>query len=445
MEARKKMRSPRFVLTMFMVTALVLTTAMPVSAAALETYLVSTSSSGVQADLDSGGTAISPNGRYVAFSSRATNLIPGMIVDKQSVYFRDLRTGVVSLISVSSDGIPGNGMSVGPYVSTNGRYVFFSSTSTNLAPGPSVWSAALVRDRWTGTTSRIAISSTGVHADQSSQPRGISPDGRYVVFETEATNLEPGGTNGEMQVYVRDMTTRSTTLVSVSSSGAQGNGESLGWGISANGRYVLFSSEATNLVPGDTNGESDVFLRDLWSGTTTRVSVSDAGTEANGYSYGVRLSADGRYALFNSVASNLVAGDTNYEGDAFVRDLWTGTTSRVSVSGTGAQGNSQSSADDISENGRYVVFASWAANLVPGDTNNQWDIFLRDRVTGSTTRVSVASDGTQSNGLSNSSEVANDGSVTFISFATNLVPGDTNDRGDVFVRTRHPMKRLARS
>jgi Tol biopolymer transport system component len=171
-----------------------------------------------------------------------------------------------------------------------------------------------------------------------------------------------------------------TQRVSVSTAGEQANKLGFGAAISADGRYVAFSSEASNLVPGDTNGTSDVFVRDLGTGATSRVSVSGAGDEANNESFGAAISADGQHVAFLSEASNLVSGDTNAKFDVFVRDLGTGSTSRVSVSTAGEQANDHSYDLAISADGRYVAFSSEASNLVPGDTNGTSDVFVRDRV-----------------------------------------------------------------
>jgi Tol biopolymer transport system component len=191
-----------------------------------------------------------------------------------------------------------------------------------------------------------------------------------------------------------------TSRVSVSSAGAQGNDVSGYSAVSADGRYVGFASYASNLVPGDTNETSDVFVRDLWTGTTTRVSVTSTGAQADGLSSDPDLSADGRYVAFTSFAPDLVPGDTNTHGDLFVRDLWTGTTTRVSVSSTGEQANEQTYAGVLTPDGRYITFPSVASNLVPGDTNEAGDVFVRDLQAGTTTRVSVSSTGEQANDYS---------------------------------------------
>src|SRR6476661_2534745 len=183
------------------------------------------------------------------------------------------------------------------------------------------------------------------------------------------------------------------TRVSVDSAGNQANGFSNAYSISANGRFVAFQSQASNLVPGDTNNKNDIFVRDLLTNTTTRVSVDSAGNPGNSPSNYSAISADGRFVAFQSYASNLVPGDTNNKNDIFVRDLSTNTTTRVSVNSAGIQGDENSFNPSISADGRFVAFSSAASNLVPGDTNNKQDIFVRDLSTNTITRVSVDSAG----------------------------------------------------
>jgi len=230
--------------------------------------------------------------------------------------------------------------------------------------------------------------------------------------------------------------------VSVSSTGQQANADSMDPSISADGRFVAFISEATNLVAADTNGYPDVLLRDRLTGITERISVSSAGEQANGKSYyyswgGPSVTADGMLVAFTSAASNLVPGDTNAQLDVFVRDRSSGATERVSVTSAGAQGNDWSDQPAISADGRFVAFRSNARNLVPGDTYALPDIFVHDRQTGETTRVSVASDGSEGNGASWRPAISADGRfVAFLSGASNLIPNDTNGRADVFVHDR---------
>ncbi|CAN5202331.1 hypothetical protein BH18ACT4_BH18ACT4_08700 [soil metagenome] len=236
-------------------------------------------------------------------------------------------------------------------------------------------------------------------------------------------------------VFVRDLETGAIELISVSSTGEQGNLFSSGPSISDDGRFVAFSSFSSTLVPGDTNANVDVFLHDRATGANVMMSVSAAGEPGNGLRAGPAINADGRYVAFFSEASNLVPGDTNETRDIFVRDVVAGTTERVNVSSTEEEANAQSgfsvhggsSVPTISADGRYVGFDSFATNLVPGDTNDSIDVFRRDRVNGTTERLSVDSQEVQGN--DDSSDTGMDASglvVAFISMAQNLVPDDTN-------------------
>lgn len=232
--------------------------------------------------------------------------------------------------------------------------------------------------------------------------------------------------------------------VSVASDGTQANSSSWAPSISEDGRYVAFSSAANNLVPNDTNDTSDVFVHDRQTAQTTLVSVASNGTQGNKGSGRPSISADGRYVAFVSWANNLVLGDTNDLDDVFVHDRQTGITTRVSVASDGTEGNGESIFPTISGDGRYVAFISYADNLVSYDTNERNDVFVHDRVTGQTTLVSVASDGTQGDRdsyldvmLSDAKiGISGDGRyVTFSSLATNLVVGGT-DNSQVFVHDR---------
>ena len=315
------------------------------------------------------------------------------------MFVRDLRSGTTQLVSVAADGTQANSDSFGPAISADGRYVAFDSLASNLVPGDTNdHSDVFVRDRRSGTTQLVSVATDGTQANSDSFDPAISADGRYVAFGSDASNLVPGDTNGTDEVFVRDRRSGTTQLVSVATGGTQANGRSFIPAISADGRYVVFGSDASNLVPGDTNGTDEVFVRDLRSGTTQRVSVATGGTQANSDSFSPAISADGRYVAFDSDASNLVPGDTNHHADVFVRDLRSGTTQLVSVATDGTQANGNSSYEPaISADGRYVAFGSDASNLVPGDTNENSDVFVRDRQSGTTQRVSVATDGTQAN------------------------------------------------
>jgi len=407
-------------------------------ASAAYTERVSVSSSGAQGNSGSWISSISADGRFVAFYSGASNLVPGDTNGVPDIFVRDRLTGTTERVSVSSAGEQGNGWSGGASISADGRFVAFYSWASNLVPGdtngvPDIF----IRDRLTARTERVSVSSAGEQGNGRPGGASISADGRFVAFVSDASNLAPGDTNAWADVFVRERLTDRTERVSVSSSGAQGNSHSGSVSISADGRFVAFDSRATNLVPGDTNGRDDVFVRDRLTGRTERVSVSSAGEQGNSVSYAPSISADGRFVAFASRASNLAPGDTNGYDDVFVRDRLTGTTERISVSSAGAQGNYESWWPCISADGRFVAFHSPASNLAPGDTNGCYDIFVRDRLTGTTERVSVSSSGAQGDGDSCAPSISADGRfVGFVSSASNLVPGDTNGMCDTFVRDR---------
>jgi len=226
-----------------------------------------------------------------------------------------------------------------------------------------------------GTTERVSVDSAGTGGDGLSSPPAISAGGRYVAFASRASNLVAGDTNDATDIFVHDRQTGTTELVSVNSSGSHGNDSSFHPSISADGRYVAFWSNASNLVADDTNGTSDVFVHDRQTGATRRVSVDSSGAQGNDYSFSPAISADGRYVAFRSSASNLVATDTNDADDIFVHDRQTGTTERVSVDSNGNEGNSFSFDGATSAYARHVALESDPDNLVAEDTNGRWHIF----------------------------------------------------------------------
>ncbi|MCW6007262.1 hypothetical protein K1W54_22350 [Micromonospora sp. CPCC 205371] len=402
------------------------------AAAAPATSRISVDSSGGQAtEYRSHPFAASADGRYVAFTTAAPNLVPGDTNNTWDVLVRDRRTGTTSRISASSAGVPGDSSSYGQAMSPDGRYVSFTSDATNLVPGDTNGAYdGFVHDRRTGTTSRVTLTDGGTQADARSYAPAISADARFVAFVSDATELVPGDTNGMADIFLRDRRAGTTVLVS----GAHADAPSDAPVISADGRFVAFTSEAA-LVPGDTNGVADVFQRDLRTGTIQRVNVTTAGAQAEALTVSPTMSADGRYVAFTSEAA-LVPGDTNGVADVFLRDLRTGTTVRVSLAADGGQALDGSSYGPmVGADGRQVVFSSDATNLVPGDTNGVADVFLRDLRTGTTVRVSLAADGGQPNGASNDGVLIRDGrSVAFASAATNLVPGGTNGETDAVLR-----------
>ncbi|MBC7287696.1 MAG: PD40 domain-containing protein [Armatimonadetes bacterium] len=408
------------------------------------TERISVSSAGVQANGDCDFPSLSPDGRYVVFHSYASSLVPGDTNGLCDVFVRDRSSGVTERISVASDGREANGASFvwRPSVSADGRYVVFVSDADNLVPrdyNGQLFSDAFLHDRAARQTVLVDVATNGEQGEYDADHTCISADGRYVAFESPSGNLVPDDTNWCWDVFIRNLVTGQTARVSVSTTGTQGNDTSESPYISADGRYVAFESFASNLVPNDHNRSCDIFVHDCATGVTERVSVPSGGGEANDSSFAPSISADGRYVAFESRASNLVPNDTNDRSDIFVYDRHTGLIKRVSVSSTGEQANNGSTDAHISADGRYVVFVSYASNLVPGDTNHLSDVFVHDMATGETVRVSVSSSGEQANGDSYHPFISADGRfIVFACAASNLVPGDTNDAVDIFIHDRWP-------
>lgn len=417
------------------------------------TQLVSTASGGKPADQRSKQPSISADGRYVAFTSNAANLVKNDTNGVTDVFVRDLQKGKTTRVSVSSKGKQGDKASYWPFISADGRYVTFTSEATNLVDGDDNGVGdVFVRDLKTNKTDLISMGVDGKPGNDMSFWSSISADGRYVVFMSNATNLIASDMNDSWDVFLRDRDTGVTSLASFGFDGSQANSQSEYPVISADGQSIAYASDATNIVPGDTNGYRDVFVYDRKAGKSVRVSVATDGTQANEgtQAFVISISADGQVVAFPSIATNLVPNDTNNAWDIFVHDRSTGETSRVSVSTDGSQANAGSYGVSLSSDGRYVTFGSNASNLVPDDTNAAMDVFVHDRQTGQTQRVSLASDGTQGNDGSGFTLIAPDGidfaygslistdgsRVVYMSNATNLVPGDTNKSQDIFVYSR---------
>lgn len=363
--------------------------------------------------------SISADGRYVAFASDATNLVANDTNDETDVFVRDILTGTTVLASVSSSGaqLAANTLdfNLRPAISANGQFVVFQSEANNLVPNDTNGNDQdiFVRDLGAGTTTRVSVNSQGeqtkpwnVVASADSRTPSISGDGRFVAFESNATNLDSRDTGANnFDIFVHDRQTGQTRQVSVNSQGAVATGESLqetsigfsktSWStnavISANGRYVVFQSGATNLVPNDTNDRVDIFRHDLQTNETILLSAGLNGSLANGgssigFSRNGAISSDGRYVVFQSLASNLVANDTNNAVDVFIRDVVTGTTERISVNSSGQEavgGRPATVSGDgtVSDDGRFVAFLSQSANLV-NDAFAPFEvsIYLRDRL-----------------------------------------------------------------
>jgi Tol biopolymer transport system component len=448
------------------------------------TTLVSVNAAGTgSGDAASGSPVITPDGRFVAFLSTARDLVspdpggPGFA----NVYLRDLHTNKTVLVSQSLSGgrgnhVSGNGVNQGPslHVSADGRYVSFISHASDLVAGDdSSQTDAFVRDVRDGVTHLVSVNMTGTGGgNRGTDCAVMTPDGRFVAFLSESTDLAPSNFTGPArQVFLRDLQAGTTRLVSATHfDGSRSNGSAderhMGeLDLSADGRFVAFASNATDLVTGDGNGtdidrSQDVFVRDTVAGTTRLVSVNAAGTGAGaGQSGSLSMTPDGRFVVFISSADNLVAGDTNNLPDVFLRDVQAGTTALVTAGPGGAAAGVQNLAcefysppmlfypsvrSSVSADGRFVAFRSAAAGLSPTpDTNcaqpfsqNGYDIFVRDMQAGSTRMMSANRTGEDAGARASASPVITpDGRhVLFTSWAEDLVANDTNAPfADIFV------------
>jgi hypothetical protein len=374
---------------------------------------VSLADDGTQLNEFSGGLSLSADGRYVAYATGTLG----------PIYVYDRATKTREVVSVTPTGGQPKGAVGGSIISDNGRYVAFDGFSDDLVSNDTnLHIDAFVYDRVAHTTELVSVKSDGSQFNAHSRLQALSGDGRYAVFENDSDGL-----------LLRDRTLDTTESIGAVADGAS---------ISADGRYVAFSSNDRNLVAGDTNNAADIFVFDRVTRTAERVLAYD-GNEALGSGDilpRTAISADGRYVAFVSSASNLVPGDTNNFADVFVYDRVSHTTERVSVATDGTQANDASGAISLSADGRYISFISGASNLVSGDTNNVQDVFVHDRITHTTQRVSVRADGTQSAGgpiQPQFTALSDDGHfIAFDDSASDLVPGDTNGVADTFVVDR---------
>jgi Tol biopolymer transport system component len=427
----------------FYYSAAVLLSLASANALAGKTTRASVNALGVQANGQSVyAPSISADGSVLAFMSAASNLVSGDTNNTTDVFVTDLLAHKVTRVSVGLNGVQGNGPSWVPKLSANGRYVVFSSDASNLvAQDTNGNTDVFVYDRSTRQTTRVSVASVGGQGNDNSggNSSSISADGRYVAFDSDASNLVSGDSNAATDIFVYDRVLKQTTRASVATSKVQGNSNS-GFNstdISSDGRFVAFDSDASNLVAGDTNNSADVFVYDRSSKQTTRVSIATNGAQGAAWSLQPSLNADGRYVTFESAAANLVAGDSNDNSDVFVYDRQNKQTSRVSQLPNGVQGNAESFDSSFSIDGRYVVFRSYASNLVALDNNGKADIFMYDRVGKQMSRASVDSAGRQSGADSWEPSVSANGRyVAFASDAANLVAGDSNNQADIFVWDR---------
>lgn len=406
--------------------------------------IVTLSTAGVQANGESEESYPNRTGSMIAFRSTASNLSP---IDNTAVYqkifIRNRTAGRTDLVSVGFGNVPADGSSYKPSVDNTGDVIAFASDATNLVPGDSNGVGDIfVRDMTRGTTTRVSVPDGGGEADGPSGTPSISGNGARIAFRSNATNLVPTPSSTYSDIYVRDSVAGTTRRVSVASDNSPSNGYSPFSVISRDGRFVVFVSYGSNLVPGngDGNNAADIFVRDLDGGTTERVSVTGVngelpqGASAYGVSPPFSVSADGRFVAFMSEDNTVVPNDNNGTTDVFVRDRIAHTTEIVSVSSSGEIGDGISEFPSISDDGRFVVFRSYATNFSPGIPNPVGDIFVHDRTSGTTRRVGLGPAGVVADRCPGKARVSGDGSiVTFPSAATNLAPGDVNNVTDIFI------------
>lgn len=408
------------------------------AASAEETLLVSVGRGGEPANGPSERASISGDGRLVVFTSHASNLVRGDRNDCSDVFLRDLDEARTTRVNTGMQGAESNGCtSIDPIISNDGRYVVYAADSTNLVPGTRGGKSQIFRaDLQTGETVLVSRDKDGKEGDNDSLRPTVSADGRYVAFTTAATNILGGDTPDTWDSVVRDMKTGTVVRTSRSSDGTPGNAATDGTQISADGRFITLFSNATNLVEGDTNGKVDEFLHDVRTGRTTRLSVNAEGVESDQITIGGTISDDNRYVVLNSHATNLTAeSPATGQNHAYLQDLQEGTLRLIDKGTDGVPAPGGTFWASISGDSQHIPMSSAGPNLVAGDTNKVRDIFVADLPEGGLRRISVGNEGQQADAASyfpDSDFTAR--SIVFASYATNLVAGDTNKQPDIYVR-----------
>ncbi len=347
---------------------------------------ISVSTGGGQATGPSGwdGTQVVPSdisddGQVVAFCSTATNLVGGDTNGAADVFVRDLSSATTKRVSVSSSGAQATGASKTLALSADGQWVAFSSLANNLTSGDNAHEDVFLHQRGNATTILVSVDSTGLKGVGNSSLPGLSADGQRIVFQSIAGSFDPFDNNGDLDVFLRDLATSTTTRISAGPGGSSAAGGSFSPAISADGRFIAFASSAPNLVPGDTNATTDVFVFDTLQSTTALISTSSSGQQGDSISGQPRLNFDGSWCVFESQATNLVTADANGQRDVFVRDLAGGVTTRASLTWDSQPSAGASFRPALSADARYVVFDSASSDFVQLDSNGVSDVFRRDR------------------------------------------------------------------
>ncbi len=375
----------------------------------------------------------SDDGSHAGFFTFDSGLVPGLSFDF-AIYNSD--TGGYSGLKVDRRGNQNDQTIFDASVSTEGLYVAFASDSRNLlAAKRSLSRDIFVRNRQTNSTSRVSVATDGTEANGNSSEPVISADGRHVAFLSAASNLVLGDTNGQQDVFVHDRNTQVTLRVSVDPSGANANNASFGVTISADGRYVVFASSASNLLSGtDLNGSADIFRWDRTQSLPTaisRISVASDESEANDFSDQASISADGNKVAFGSRASNLSAvGGT--PDQVFLRDVAAGLTTQISTTESNGAPNGDSYAPKLSGDGNTVVFVTAASNLAPTIVGSA-RLLRRDLVTGTYTAVLDTSAQAISVNGAQYANLSDDGRYLVLESASQLDPADGEGGFDLYV------------
>ncbi len=387
-----------------------------------------------------GRPAISADGRYVAFSSLNRRLVVNDVNNNYDVFLKDMNTGAIAMVSTNSTGVYGVAGSQLASMSSDARYIAFYSSANNLVPGDTnVLSDIFLKDRQTNATTRINVLANGTQTLSGlSEFPAISADGRFISYQSAATDLVANDSNAQVDIFVRDRLSVASVRASAANPGARSEGASMDASISRDGRFVSYSSASSTLINGDTNLSSDVFLTDRNDGSNIRISQSASAVAANAASDFPTVSGDGLSVVFRSTASNLVASDGNGAFDVFVKQRVTGTIDLVSSSSAGTQISSTAlrAGTSISSDGNLVIFHSADSTLVAGDNNLREDVFLKNRSTNATTIISTNAAGGLGDGNNLSAQISDDASrVAFVSESTNLIASDSNGVRDIYVKT----------
>jgi PKD repeat protein len=393
---------------------------------------------GAEANGSSINPSVSADGRYAVFESTASNLIDGDLNNSSDIFLVDTANGTIQRISEPAGGGDASGSSNNPSISANGQFIVFESFAPNLVANDTNNAVDIfIYDRLSQSLERVSVASNNTEGNSHSFSPSVSADGRFVTFYSISSNLAAGDNNRAVDVFVRDRNSGETRIVSTDSNGNPGNMASWQPVISADGQFIAFSSNASNLVSGDTNGVQDIFLYEMSSTNITMLSKANDGTPGNALSAYPAISASGDYVVFESDASNLVSGDGNGLTDVFVADVLQSSVTRISITTDGGDSNAPAYQPRISQDGRFVSYYTYASNIVQPDPNDVEDVFLYDQHTGAIDMITRTAAGEPSNGSSFTAALNSDGLyVITSSLASNFDPADTNDLEDIYLFDR---------